>query len=244
MDDSSSSTSIITEAIDAALNCKWELALKLNKQIIQIDPENVDALNRQAKACFELGKYNLAKKYYSETLKYDPYNPIALKNLKIIKAFKSSGFTPRLDGHANGSKRISPLLFLQEPGKTKVVSLLKVAEPQKLSQVFPGMSVELCIKNHKLHILDQSGGYLGVLPDDLSYQLIRLIKGGNKYEVFVKSVKVNGLAVLIRETFRSNRFKGQPSFLGAYSGPILADIINISSEDQVEETDEAEEVEP
>lgn len=239
--DLSSSASLTSKAIDAALNCHWSEALKLNKQILQVDPENIDALNRQAKAYFELGKLNLAKKFYSEVLKFDPYNPIAIKNLKILKAFKKN-VSPK-DGQLNGvAKRISPLLFLQEPGKTKVVSLLKVAEPQKLSQVFPGMCVSLVAKNHKLHIMD-GGIYLGVLPDDLSHQLLRLLSGGNKYEVFIKSVRVNSLSVLIRETFRSSRFKGQPSFLEAYSGPILSDIIPVGHEETASENDEGEEVE-
>ena len=85
MDDSSLPSNLYQQAIDAALDSKWEEALKINKKIIKLDPKNVDALNRQAKAYMELGKPNLAKKYYSEALKFDPYNPIALKNLKIIK---------------------------------------------------------------------------------------------------------------------------------------------------------------
>ena len=86
--DNNSSSSLTHLAIDAALDCRWVEALKLNKQIIKLDPQNVDALNRQARVYMEMGKNNLAKKYYSEAVKIDPYNPIALKNLKIIKSFK------------------------------------------------------------------------------------------------------------------------------------------------------------
>src|SRR3990167_3655289 len=108
MDISPSPSSISHQAIDAALDSKWELALKLNKQIIKLDPQNIDALNRLAKAQIELGKINLAKKYYSEVLKIDPYNPIALKNLKIMKSFKANGQNcmPSIQG------RLSPSLFL------------------------------------------------------------------------------------------------------------------------------------
>src|SRR5206468_2099564 len=76
----------------------------------------------------------------------------------------------------------------------------------------PGMPVELIVKNRKITILDRRGIYLGILPDDLSHLLLRLIKGGNKYQGFVKSVRSNGLTILIRESFRSKRFKNQPSF--------------------------------
>ena len=89
MDPSSSNTTILyQQAIDAALDSQWEEALKLNKKIIKLEPQNVDALNRQAKAYMELGKPTLAKKYYTEVLKIDPYNPIAQKNLKMMKSIK------------------------------------------------------------------------------------------------------------------------------------------------------------
>lgn len=230
-------------AIEAALSSNWQDALKLNKKILKVEPQNVDALARLARVNMELGKLNLAKKFYSEVLKYDPYNPIAIKNLKIIKSFKSNSQNP----NRNGSVKLSPSLFLQEPGKTKVVSLLKVAEPQKLSQAFCGMKVEIVIKNRKITITDFEGKYLGVLPDDVSYHLLRLIRGGNKYEFFIKSIKVNGLAVLIRETFRSKRFKNQASFLGNLDAVVTTDLItsvddpgdsidSASDEEVIEET--------
>lgn len=223
-------------AIDAALDLRWEEALKLNRQIIKKEPQNVDALNRQARAYMELGKGNLAKKYYLEVLKVDPYNPIALKNLKIIKSFKPNGQHSLSNGHG----KLSPSLFLQEPGKTKIVSLLKVAEPQKLSLAFCGMKVEMIVKNRKITIADQNGNYLGVLPDDISHHLTRLLRGGNKYDLFIKSIRVNGLAVLIKETFRSKRFKNQSSFLDS-SGSNLIDILTPLDSQDEEEPEEGEE---
>ena len=110
MDNSSLSSSLYQQAIDAALDSKWEEALKLNKKIIKTEPQNIDALNRQAKAYMELGKTTLAKKHYSETLKIDPYNPIAQKNLKIMKSFKSNG-QPGIC-RTNCHSKLSPSLFL------------------------------------------------------------------------------------------------------------------------------------
>lgn len=224
-------------AIDAALDSRWEEALKINKRIIKLEPQNVDALNRQARCFMELGKNNLAKKYYLETLKFDPYNPIALKNLKIIKSFKGNGDHHNGDGQA----RIGSDLFLQEPGKTKVVTLLKVAEPKILSQTFCGMSVSMIVKNKKIIVTGQGGDYLGVLPDDICHHLIRLLKGGNKYNVIIKSIKVNGLSVLIRETYRSKRFKNQPSFLDGNQHQSLDVITSLESQEQEEVESEEEE---
>lgn len=209
MDNSPQPANLPQLAIDSALESRWEEALQINKKIIKKDPQNIDALNRQAWAYMELGRPTLAKKYYSQVLKIDPYNPIAQKNLKIMKSFKPNGQTPG----SCGITRFSPSLFLQEPGKTKMVNLLKVAEPQKLSYAVCGMKVEMAIKNRKITIVDLNGNYLGVLPDDISHHLTRLSKGGNKYELFIKSVRVNSLSIIIKETFRSKRFKNQPSFL-------------------------------
>lgn len=241
MDNSSSSSSLSQQAIDAALDSKWEEALKINKKIIKLDPQNIDALNRLAKANIELGKSNLAKKYYSEVTKIDPYNPIALKNLKIMKSFKPNGqsFT------SNYHSRLSPSLFLQEPGKTKMVNLLKVAEPQKLSHAFCGMKVMMAVKNRKITIIDSNGDYLGVLPDDISHHLLRLYKGGNKYDLFIKSIRVNSLSVIIKEIFRSKRFKNQPSFLegseSTASTSILTSLERTGADEDAEETEEEQE---
>lgn len=221
MDVSPLTLSLYQQAIDAALDSRWKDALKINKKIIKLEPQNIDALNRQAKAFMELGKPNLAKKYYSLVLTIDPYNPIAQKNLKIMKSFKSNNFRrrePLPDGDGQdfitcGHTKLSPSLFLQEPGKTKIISLLKVAEPQKLSYVHCGMKVEMTVKNRRITIVDSDGNYLGVLPDDINHHLLRLVKGGNKYELFIKSVRVNSLSVIIKEIFRSKKFRNQPSFL-------------------------------
>lgn len=205
-----SPTSLTQVAISAALSCDWEQALKINQKIIESDPKNVDALNRLARAHFELGNLKKSKKFYQEALKNDPYNQISQKFLKRIETFSKRG--AKTINH-NSPSQIDSNSFIEEPGKTKLVALLKVAEPHKLSLLSPGEPVKLVTKNRSVVITDQQGSYLGVLPDDLSHHLLRLIKGGNKYQALIKTLKTNGLSVLIRELFRSSRFKNQPSFM-------------------------------
>lgn len=234
MDAAPKSSNLACLAIDATLDCRWNDALKLNKQILRLDPQNVDALNRQGRIYMEMGKFNLAKKYYNEAIRIDPYNPIALKNLKIVKSFKPNGHPETV--HMNGLLKLSPFLFLQEPGKTKIVNLLKVAEPQKLSQAYCGMKVNMIIKNKKITIVDSESNYLGVLPDDICHHLIRLLKGGNKYDLFIKSIRVNALSVIVKEIYRSKRFKNQPSFLENSDNIKISEIF--TSLDNQNETDE------
>jgi tetratricopeptide (TPR) repeat protein len=213
MDSSQNTSSNLNHlALNAALDSNWDQAVEINQEILKVEPTSVDALNRLAHAYFEKGDFDNSKKFYTEVLTYDPYNPIAAKNLKILQCFKA-GAQPPVPSNNGTHARISPSLFLQEPGKTKLVNLLKVAEPQRLSKTYCGMQVELVIKNRGISVTDSAGAYLGVLPDDMSHQILRLIKGGNKYMALIKSVKVNGLSILIRETFRSAKFRNQPSFI-------------------------------
>lgn len=223
------------KAIDLALNCRWEEAEELNNQLLQDEPTNTQYLNRLAKAKFELGKYSECKKIYAQVLELDPYNAIAQKNLKKVSAIKKDSVLK------NGSNAtvLSAALFYEEPGITELITLVKVAEPQKLVALSPGSMMHLNVKKKGIAVNDGFGVYIGAFPDDSAYHLMRLLEGGNKYQVIVKSVKSNAVTVLVRETFRSKKFKNQASFLQdaklmAYS----ADNIPLMGEDAVTDTED------
>lgn len=203
------------QAICAALSAKWLEAISLNEQILKTEPKNVDTLNRLARAYFELGQMKKAKEASEEALRIDPYNQIAFKFLKRIEACRKKNINQAINKSnlLNHSSQLLTDLFIEEPGKSKQVILLKVAEPQKLSRLSAGEPVNLIAKNRAIAVTDQCGEYLGVLPDDLSHRLLRLIKGGNKYQALIKNAKPNGLSILIKEVHRCTRFKNQPSFL-------------------------------
>lgn len=222
-------------AIQAALTSDWEKALQINQQIIEQEPENVDAINRTARAYFELGNIAKSKKYYELSLQKDPYNQIAAKFLKKIQAFnKTANKKISYSDNQQQSRKGQPSssaeqllqsqvifsseMFIEEPGKTKLATLLKVAEPHRLSRLSPGMSVNLVLKNRVVVVTSLTNDYIGALPDDLSMRLIKMIKGGNKYQALIKNIKTNGVAILIREVFRSSKFKNQPSFLDSLAG--------------------------
>lgn len=225
-------------AIDAALKCEWDKALDLNSQIIEVEPQNVECLNRLAKAYCELGQYSEAKKLYHQVLGIDAYNTIAQKNLQKVSAFKKDG------KKTNGiSMTLSPASFLEEPGCTKSVPLIKLAEPQRLLTLSAGMMVNLMPKSRAISVTDLSNQYLGALPDDTSHHLLKLIKGGNKYQAFIKSVKSNRLVILIREVHRSKKFRNQASFLdGTKNLTLSSDHLSImtgnTEEEPPEETEE------
>ncbi len=230
-------------AIEAALHSNWGEAIELNEQIIEMEPTSTASLNRLARALFEIGKYSQARKIYQDVLLLDPYNIIAQKSLKKLSAFKTDKEMTGTINH-NNTLAILPSMFLEEPGITKIVSLIKIAEPQKLSALSSGIMVNLIPKSRGITVTGMDETYLGILPDDTAFHLLKLIKGGNKYSAFVKSIKSNGVTLLIREVFRSRKFRNQPSFLdNAKVLTYSSDHLTTSQEEVDEIVEEVEEFE-
>lgn len=198
-------------AITAALSQDWKEAIRMNTTLLKKDKNDIDALNRLGFAYLKSGQITRAKRTFHKVTKIDPYNQISLKNLKRLGNLKRKTLVAGLH------QTISPLFFLEEPGKTKIVSLINLAPSQVLSGVCPGQEVYLKAKNHVVEIRDEKSQYLGALPDDLSFRLIRLLTGGNRYQVVVKGTAKNTLTVLIREVLRGKRYKQHPSFAPSIS---------------------------
>ncbi len=205
-------------AIDAALSSDWNEAAKLNQKILTIESDNVEALNRLAKALMCTGAIDKAQKTYKKVLELDQYNIIARKNMekinKIPPKTTTSGKTStkhQNDMPSSSNTNLSSI-FLLEPGKTKTINLINLASPAVLAILNCGDKVVIVSKKHSVTITTPEDIYLGALPDDVSFKILSLIGGGNKYEAFIKSASTKSLTVFIRETERSERFAHQPSF--------------------------------
>jgi len=200
-------SSLLSEkAIKAALELDWDGAIRLNLEILKIDKESIETLCRLARAYLEKGELKPAKKTYQEVLKLDRFNPIAKRNLEKIKENIS---IPSLNKQR---KPITNGLFLEEPGKTITVKLVRLTSPKVLLCQNVANEVKLNVKKRFIIVSDEKNNYLGRLPDDLSHRLIRLISLGNHYVSVIKSVGKNNLEVFIKEIKRSKRNKNTPSF--------------------------------
>jgi len=116
-------------------------------------------------------------------------------------------------GEKAGPSKFSARAFLEEPGKTKIVSLLHLGDSKKvLANLDSGDEVVFKLGNHRISVCTLNKKYIGRLPDDLSVSLIKLIKRGNEYQVFVKSSKPQEIKVFIRETKRVKELENIPSF--------------------------------
>jgi len=201
-------TALEEQAVKAALTQNWSKAIEINKKILTCAPQDIATLNRLGRAYWEVGKITQAIQSYKKVLKFDSLNPIANKNLKRLA---KGGQTKKAK-----EKKIpfipSGNIFLEEPGKTKVVKLMRLATPNVLVQLDNADQVELILKKRSIVILNANGQYLGSIPDDLSIRLIKFIKGGNQYQAFVKSIDHQRLEIFIREVSRSKKFTNNPSF--------------------------------
>lgn len=197
-----------TQAIQTALTGDWDNAILLNNSLLEENPHDIDTLNRLAFAYASIGNTKQAKELYQQVLELDTQNPIALRNLKRL-------------GNNNANHGKMPVisttyvsnLFIEEPGKTKVIELINVADKKVIAPLRSGETVTLSIKRMKIFVLDQNNQYIGMLPDDIGRRLIGFINGGNEYEAYIKSVDNNKVTIFARETKRVSRFKDQPSFI-------------------------------
>lgn len=199
---------LATIAAQAALESNWPEAIAINEKILNVNENDVEALNRLARAQVCSGDIQKAQKTYKKVLTLDPYNVIANKNMeKIQKTATVNGHTKSITLNQNLGR-----LFLSEPGKTKVISLLNLASPNVLAVLNYGEEVRLNQKTHSVTITTVEGVYLGALPDDIAHKLIAFITGGNKYEAYIKSISPKSLTIFVREIERSEKFTNQPSF--------------------------------
>lgn len=197
-------TTLAQTAINLALASKWEEAKKINLEILKKTPDDIDSLNRLAHAASELGEIEEARKALLSVLEIDPLNPIAIKKMDKINKLKT--------GDKGNPVSATAESFLEEPGKTKLVSLLHLGGAKVIAKLDAGDEVNLSPSAHRLSVTDAEGKYIGRLSDDLAARLRNFIKIGNKYQVLVKSVDEHEVKIFIRELERAKSAKDAPTF--------------------------------
>ena len=199
------------EAIALAMENRWEEAVAINRSILDLFPEELEAHNRLGKAFFELGEYDEARAAFAKALQLSPSNVIARKNLDRLTLLRKDTQLPK-----KGPK-LSLQHFLEESGKTGIAVLEHLAGKETLAKMTAGNTVTLRIVERKLQVESGDSEYLGQLPPRLALRLIRLIQGGNRYEAAVTRLGGNEVTVIIREVFQ------HPSQLRIISFPSQSD---------------------
>lgn len=196
------------QAVNAAINFNWQLAIDLNKKIIKLDKKNLAALLRLGFAFIQLQKFDEALKYYQKALKIQPNNNVAKENLERIKVLQSKT--------SKKSKKsaiyLDPNLFLEVSGKTKSVALVNLGQKNILAQQTVGQEAFLKFKKRKVEVRTKENEYIGSLPDDLSRRLLVFLKAKSKYRVFIKESSLSRVTVFIREEKKGKKVQQYLSF--------------------------------
>lgn len=223
------------QAIQLALESKWEEAVSLNRSILAEHPNDVDAWNRLGKGLLELGRYNDALESYAKSLALDPVNTIAKRNLDRLTALQD--VEPR---RAEGVVKVAQDLFIEEVGKSGVTMLQGVTR-ETLATLTAGDEVYLDPGRNLLSIKNAAAETIGTIEAKLGLRLLRLIEGGNKYAAAVKSVTDSEAELIIKETFRdpSQTRLSFPAVSGDASRPYVRDsLLRMGDDDEDEVIDE------
>jgi len=192
------------KAIAKALNGDWKEAVDINLQILKKTSKDIPSLNRLARAYVELGEINKARVSAEKVLKNDPINKIAQKTLAKIKGLK--------EGETISSGPSSAQVFLEEPGKTKIVPLIHLGDPSIIAKLDAGDEVRLDHHCHRVQISTFKNDYIGKMPDDISLRIKQLVKLGNQFQAIIKSSDQKEVKVLVRETVQGKNARNITSF--------------------------------
>lgn len=193
------------EAINAALEKKWSVAVTLNKEIIDFDNEDISALNRLGKAYLELGKFTEAKKVLKNVLKLDPINHTATKNLE----------------HAINSRKVignAPLpiakSFIKEPGTTREYEFILETKGITAKKFYLGEPLEILWDKNRTSLNKLTGELLGFFSGEISEKLDACFKRGGSASASFMSGEEKTIKVLIKSTIPI--FKGEKQELKPY----------------------------
>jgi tetratricopeptide (TPR) repeat protein len=185
------------QAIQLALESKWEEAVTLNRSILSVHEGDVDAWNRLGKALLELGRFREARESYAKSLELDPVNSIAKRNLDRLATIPEAEQPRRTEAVA----KVAQDLFIEETGKSGV-TVLHGASPETLAKLTAGDEVYLKPGDDIIGVEDVAGESIGSVEPKLALRLLRLIEGGNRYAAAVKSVNDHEAELIIKETYR------------------------------------------
>lgn len=192
------------KAVKAALSGDWQEAIDLNNQILENVPEDIDAMNRLARAHAAIGEKQAAIKLSKKVVSIEPLNSIANKCLQKWENLE--------DQNGSSDKPADASEFLEIPGKTKLIPLINLGDESIISQLGAADKVLLKAHNHRVCVYTRNEKYIGRLPDDIAARLKKLMEYGNEYSVYIKTSNEKSVIIFVKERKRSKDLKNIPSF--------------------------------
>ena len=196
-------------AVRLAMDGEWAEAARLNREILDAAPDNVEAMNRLGKALTELAEFGAALDSFRRALALSPGNPIATKNVERLLAESNGGSAPAARACSGGGGTLKPRMFIADHGKSADVTLLASTGAGNPS---PGMPVTLEANGAALGVMAPDGTCLGLVPPNMARRLLCLISGGNRYEGAVSGTANGAVRVLLREAYQHPGQRSKVSF--------------------------------
>jgi tetratricopeptide (TPR) repeat protein len=225
------------QAIQFAMQSRWDDAIAANRAIISVFPEDAEAYNRLGKALSESGKIKEAREAYQRSLELNPGNSIARKNLERLAAAKAKA-------EPDKAHQVDASLFIEEMGKTGVTTLERV-NMKMLATLSAGDEVALKPVGSRLSVETMAGEYVSDVEPKLAMRLAKLIEGGNKYAAAIAGLRDTSVRVIIKETFQHPSQVGRLSFPAGKAGETIRaytreSLVRADLEDEEEAADESE----
>lgn len=187
-------------AVSHARSGQWEDAIKANRDLIALAPNDVEAHNRLGKALSELGRIRDAMAAFQRAADLQPGNVIATRNLERLKQLVG---TPAAVARVASAPKAIPAAFMAARGSSVLTDLRKPAPAGVLAAATAGDRVTLAPGVLDVRVTSVAGEHLGMLEPRIGRRVARLVAGGNRYEATVAGFSGQTLSVLIREVYRS-----------------------------------------
>ena len=229
------------QAVKLAVSSRWDEAATLNRELLRVFGDDVDALNRLGKSLSELGQVTEARSSYQRALEMEPNNQIARRNLDRLMRMS--------DEAASGqpASQVDTSLFIEETG-TATMSALQAVDAASAAVLDAGDLVELRVEGRAVNVHNMAGAYIGMVEPRIGLRLARMIEAGNRYSAAVVSVSGSDIRVILRETFQHPSQIGRVSFpqgrisdvRGYTRRNLLREDVEYFDEDEEEAEDEQE----
>ncbi len=170
-----------------------------------------------------MGRYAEARQAYSQTLKYNPKNTIAKKNLDRLALIQEEAVKVQ-----NVLDRNDPWQFIEESGKTGMTELVTQAPPSVLAKVGIGDRVQLLFQGRSLLVNNAAGESIGRIEPRLAGRLIDFMNQGNRYSAAIVSIEGKVVRLIIREDYQHPSMFGKVSFPSQGSGESIRPYIKDS----------------
>jgi tetratricopeptide (TPR) repeat protein len=200
------------EAIALALRNRWPEAVEANRAILEATPEDIDALNRLAKALLELGRTAEAREAVNRAVALAPTNAIARKNAERLMRLEAQQAAEQEPPSTPGHASFSLDLFIEEAGKSTTTTLVEPGEPGVLHRLTGGEAVNLVRDGARLLVRSRRGEYVGRVQPRLAQRVISLLEAGNRYAAAVLQSTDQETRVIVREVHQDASMAGKPSF--------------------------------